>query len=183
MHSCSKHTLSYKRLWLRGRGDVSSSTGMLAPSTELQQYQYLPDTKLPDIYLGSISPSKVMKSANFWSHLLYHRCASISGIYWSIKLNLLSPSDKTSFLTFDSTPDPTSQTQSDIRSNIRPKIFLTTTNHTCYQGAFQEMNIYGQLWPWWGVVVVEKMVRPQFGIGQGNVWWVWWGYGHYWPRN
>ena len=44
-------------------------------------------------------------------------------------------------------------------------------------------NIYGQLWPWWGVGVVEKMVKPQFGIGQGNVWWVWWGCGHYWPRN
>ena len=25
--------------------------------------------------------------------------------------------------------------------------------------------------------------KPGFGMGQGNVWWVWWGYGHYWPRN
>ena len=44
-------------------------------------------------------------------------------------------------------------------------------------------NTFRQLWPWWGVRVVEKIVKPHFGIGQGNVWWVWWGYGHYWPRN
>ena len=44
-------------------------------------------------------------------------------------------------------------------------------------------NTFRQFWPWWGVAVVEKIVKPHFGIGQGNVWWVWWGYGHYWPRN
>ena len=31
-------------------------------------------------------------------------------------------------------------------------------------------NTFRQLWPWWGVRVVEKIIQPHFGIGQGNVW-------------
>ena len=30
----------------------------------------------------------------------------------------------------------------------------------------------------WGVGWVSEIVKPGFGMGQGNVWWVWWGYGH-----
>ena len=29
---------------------------------------------------------------------------------------------------------------------------------------------FRQLWPWWGVRVGKKIVKPHFGIGQGNVW-------------
>ena len=40
-------------------------------------------------------------------------------------------------------------------------------------------NTFRHLWPWWGVRVVEKIVKPHFCIGQGNVCWVWWGYGRH----
>ena len=43
-------------------------------------------------------------------------------------------------------------------------------------------STYSQFWPWRGLGWVPKMVKPWFGMGQGNVWWIWWGYGHYWPR-
>ena len=44
-------------------------------------------------------------------------------------------------------------------------------------------STYSQFWPWRGLGWVPKMVKPWFGMGQGNVWWIWWGFGHYWPRN
>ena len=64
-----------------------------------------------------------------------------------------------------------------------PGILVTFWTGQENHPTFNTFNTFKQLWPWWGVGVVEKIVKPHFGIGQGNVWWVWWGYGHYWPRN
>ena len=48
---------------------------------------------------------------------------------------------------------------------INPQNPPILVNFLAGQENHPTFNIYRQLWPWWGVVVVEKMVKPQFGIG------------------